>query len=271
MITVLIAIGIGAGCFSGAYWGLEWGRGWSVFCGIAGLLAGQIGLGLVLQRKVKKDMASVQGILEAGQKKLQEKTRRWQMRPPSSMKAAQHEIFEDTKVFVREALAQTQILGKYRFFVPMIDRQMATAQLQLNWMIKDFKTVDKLLPKALIVDPTTAAMKMARMYATGATLEEIGKVYRKAIRKTGYNGGTLLAATMSWMQVKKGGDEGESAFKTLTEALKKSDDATLKRNHELLMNKRLAHFSNSGLGDQWYSLYLEEPKMRSQRQHVKYR
>ena len=89
------------------------------------------------------------------------------------------------------------------------------------------------------------------------------------VRKTAYNGNVLLAAAMSWMQVAKGDVDG--AFKTLTEALKKSDDATLKRNHELLMNNRVAHFNNSGLGDKWYSLYLEEPRVRTQRQHIQYR
>ena len=49
------------------------------------------------------------------------------------------------------------------------------------------------------------------------------------------------------------------------------DNATLKQNHELLMNNRVAHFSNSGLGDQWYSLLLEEPRVRAQRQRSVYR
>ena len=84
-----------------------------------------------------------------------------------------------------------------------------------------------------------------------------------------YNGNVLLAAAMSWMQVKRGDTDG--AFKTLTEALKKSDNATLKQNHEILMNNRVAHFSNAGIGDQWYSLLLEEPKVRMQRQRSVYR
>ena len=66
-------------------------------------------------------------------------------------------------------------------------------------------------------------------------------------------------------------NDSDGAFKTLTEALKKSDDATLKRNHEILMNNRVAHFSNSGLGDQWYSLMLEEPKVKMQRQRSVFR
>ena len=269
MITLIFALLAGAGVFAGAFFGLDWGRGWSVFAGVAGLVLAQLGLGMFFQRRIKADMASVQRILEAGQTKIKEKYRRWQTRPPSSMKSAQKEILDDTKVFVREALKQTDILGKYRFWVPFIDRQIATAKFQLNWMVKDFKAVDKLLPKAIVLEPSMAAMKMARLYMLGPDMAEIAKVYRKAVRKTAYNGNVLPAAAMSWMQVRQ--NDADGAFKTLTEALKKSDDATLKRNHELLMNNRVAHFSNSGLGDQWYSLYLEEPRMRAQRQHIQYR
>jgi hypothetical protein len=37
------------------------------------------------------------------------------------------------------------------------------------------------------------------------------------------------------------------------------------------MNNRVAHFNNSGLGDQWYSLLLEEPKVKMQRPRSVYR
>jgi hypothetical protein len=151
----------------------------------------------------------------------------------------------------------------------MMDRQIATAQLQLCWMIKDFKRVDELMPKAMIIDPTLTAIKIARMYMNDEESPKIAKVYEKAVRRVRYNGNVLLAAAWSWIQVKRGDSDG--AFKTLTEALKKSDDATLKRNHEVLMNNRVAHFSNSGIGDQWYSLMLEEPKVKMQRQRSVYR
>ena len=269
MIIIILALLSGVGAYSGAFYGLDWGRGWSIFVGVITLFVVQAILGILLQRKVKGDMMRVQGILEAGQKKLQEKTRRWQMRPPSSMKAAQQEMMNDTKIFVKEAIAETEVLRKYRFLVPMIDRQMATAQLQLNWMIKEFKVVDKLMPKAMIIDPTMAAIKMARLYTTGADLKEIEKVYKKAIRRVSYNGGNLLYGTMSWIYVQK--NMIDNAFKVLTKAMEKSDNAALKRNHEMLMNNKVAHFSNSGLGDEWYSLYLEEPKYHAQRQHVQYR
>ena len=269
MITLFIAVAVSGGTFAAAHYAADWGLGWSIFAGVLAFGVFQGVVGYFLQKRVKRDMEAVQGILVAGQKRLQQKMQRWQMRPPGSIQAAQIEIFADTKVFVKEALAQTETLRKYRLWVPMMDRQIATAQLQLSWMIKDFKTVDQLMPKALCVDPTMSAIKMARMYMLEKPVAEIEKVYKKGVGRVRYNGNVLLAATMSWIQVRKGDADG--AFKTLTEALKKSDNETLKQNHECLMNNRVAHFSNSGIGDPWYSLLLEEPKVRAQRQRSVYR
>ena len=269
MITLIFAVGVGIGAFAAAQYGADFGTGWSIFSGLVMFGVFQGVSGFFIQKWVKGDMESVQAILASGQRRLQEKMQRWQLRPPGSIQAAQKEIAEDTRVFVREALAQTECLRKYRLWVPMMDRQIATAQLQLCWMIKDFKRVDELMPKAMFLDPTLSAIKIARMYMNDEESPKIAKVYEKAVRRVRYNGNVLLAAAWSWIQVKRGDSDG--AFKTLTEALKKSDDVTLTRNHEVLMNNRVAHFSNSGIGDQWYSLMLEEPKVKMQRQRSVYR
>ena len=269
MVTLIVAVAAGCGGFYLAYCVGDWGIVWSALVGVLGFGVFQAVAGILVQKKVKAEMEKVQNILLNGQKQLQAKTARWQFRPPSSMQAAQREIFEDTKVFVKEALAQTESLRKFKLWVPMIERQIATAKLQLSWMIKDFKTVDALMPKAICIDPTMCCMKMARLYMLEKPTDEIAKVYRKAVARTRYNGNVLLAATMSWIQVHR--NDADGAFKTLTEALKKSDDATLKNNHEILMNNRVAHFTNSGLGDPWYALLLEEPKMHAQRQRSMYR
>lgn len=269
MVTLILALAAGGGAFAAAYFAADWGTGWSVFAGIVGFGAFQGVAGYLIQKRVKREMEKVQGVLAAGQKQLQQKMQRWQIRPPGSVQAAQREIEADTRVFVRQALEQTKSLERFRPWVPLMGRQIATARLQLSWMIKDFKAVDELMPKAICVDPTMFAIKMARMFMTDAPTEEIAKVYRKGVGRVRYNGNVLLAAAMSWIQVKRGDSDG--AFKTLTDALKKSDNQTLKQNHELLMNNRVAHFSNSGLGDQWYSLLLEEPRVRMQRQRSVYR
>ena len=45
----------------------------------------------------------------------------------------------------------------------------------------------------------------------------------------------------------------------------------LKQNHEHLMNNRAKNFSNANLGDKWYSLFLEEPKIHRPRQRMQWR
>lgn len=269
MITLFFALAVAFGGFSASYWAADFGLGWSIFLGIVAFGVFQSVIGLTLQRKVKSDMMRVQGILEAGQKKLQVKMQRWQMRPPGSVQAAQKEIADDTKVFVREALLQTETLAKYKWWIPMIDRQIATAQFQLCWMIRDFKKVDELMPKVMFLEPTTVAMRLARMQMRNDDLAEMEKVYKKGVRRLKYNQNVLLAAAWSWILIARG--KVDDAFRALTEALKNSDDEVLKRNHENLMNNRVAHFSNSGIGDTWYSLYLEEPKVKMQRPRSVYR
>ena len=269
MITFITAVVFGGGSFYSAHYLADIGIVWSIVLAVVAFGAFQFVVGRIIQKRVQADMDAVQRILLEGQKGLQLKMQRWQMRPPGSIQAAQREIAEDTRVFVKEALAQTDTLTKYRLFVPMMSRQIATAKLQLAWMIKDFKLVDELMPKALFLDPTMTAIKMARMYMLEADMADIAKVYEKGARRLRYNQNVLLAAAWSWMQVRKGDADG--AFKTLTAALKSSDNQTLKQNHEHLMNNRVSHFNNSGLGDQWYSLLLEEPKVKMQRQRPVYR
>ena len=245
------------------------GYGWSTFYGVLAFVVSQFVLGRIVRKRVKAVMDSVQAVLVDGQKKLQAKTARWQMRPPGSIQAAQAEMARDQKVFVTEALARTEGLRKFVPWVPLMSRQIATAQFQLHWMIKDFKKVDALMPKALFMDPTMNAMKMARLHMLGRPVEEIRKVYEKAVRRLRYNDNVLLAAAYSWILVKRNDIDG--AFKALNAALEKSDNETLKANRDHLANNRVAHFSNAALGEQWYALMLEEPKIRQQRQRMQWR
>jgi len=269
MYSVLISVAVGLATGLGLGFTDVLGYGWSTFCGVLAFGVAQFVSGRILQRRVKAAMDSVQAVLLDGQKRLQAKTARWQMRPPGSIQAAQAEIARDQKVFVKEALARTESLEKFIPWVPMMARQIATARFQLHWMIKDFKKVDELMPKALFFDPAMTAMKLARMYMLEKPIEEIGKVYEKAVRRLRYNQNVLLAAVYSWVLVKRNDTDG--AFKALNRALEKSDNETLKANREHLANNRVAHFSNAALGEQWYALFLEEPKVRQQRQRMQWK
>ena len=149
MFGFFIAIAIGVVVGLGLSFGGVFGIGWSITCGVlafivaqvvigriiqkrvkCGVLAfivAQVVIGRIIQKRVKEAMDSVQNILMEGQKRLQAKMARWQMRPPGSIQAAQAEIARDQKVFVREALEQTEVLHKFDNWVPMMKRQIATA------------------------------------------------------------------------------------------------------------------------------------------------
>jgi len=236
--------------------------GWATFWGLMTFVAGQGAMGYLFQRKIKAEMGAVQKILETGQKRLQQKVNQWQMRPPGSLKQAQQEIERDQKTFVDKALEASKGLERYNRWAPLMGRQIATLRIQLYWMMKDFKKVDELMPKALIVDPMMAAVKMARMYMKGE--DGIDKLFKKQTVRLRYGQGALLYALYSWILVQKNDLDG--AHKVLIQACEKMENDTIKKNRENLANNRVGHFSNAGLGDEWYALHLEEPKVRMQRQ-----
>jgi hypothetical protein len=261
--TIATSVGLGLGLTK------VLGTGWSITFGVLSFVVTQFFLGRNVQKKVKLVMDEVQGILVDGQKRMQSKMARWQIRPPGSVQAAQAELMKDQKVFVLEALKKTECLRKFKGWVPMIERQMATAQFQLYWMIKDFKKAEALMDKALFFDPTSCSIKLSLMYKNGASLEELAKYYEKIVKRVRYNQNVLPTAAFTWMLVQR--NEIDSAFKILNAAIEKSDNETLKRNRDVLANNKVAHFTNSGLGEQWYSLYLEEPKVRAQRPRQQWR
>lgn len=266
-MTISVALGLATG---GALYGFDLaGAGWSSFFAFIGFVAAQMTGGMAIRKRVQAAMERVQLPLVEGQKRLQAKMQWWQTNPPGSVQAAQAEMAKEQRAFVKEALARTEELRKFKGWVPMIERQMATAQFQLHWMIKEFAKVDELMDKAIFMDPTMVAMKLARMHMTNKPTEELTKVYEKAAKRLRYNQNVLLAAAYTWILVKRGDADG--AFKALNRALEKSDNAVLKANRDVLANNRTAHFSNTGLGDQWYALMLEEPKVHMQRQRMQWR
>lgn len=269
MFSLIIALSGGLTAGTALYFSGLTGIGWSVFFGVLAFGAVQMTIGFHLQKKVKAAMKSVETVLLQGQKAVQAKTLRWQTRPPGSIQEAQNELARDQRKFVLEALSLTEPLHRFDNWVPMMKRQIATAQFQLYWMIKEYRKCDQLMDKALFVDPSMYAMKMARLYTLGKSTDEIRKVYDKGKKRLRYNQNVLIAAAWTWILVQRG--EIDEAFKALNEALKNSDNETLKANREALANNRVAHFSNTNIGDTWWALGLEEPKVKMQRQRMQWR
>lgn len=262
MLTVLINAMFGVlliaalGMTGAANWG------WSVFWGVLAFVAGQGLTGYLIQKRLKTAMGGVQKILEDGQKRLQFKVNQWQTRPPGSIKQAQQEIEREQRVFVEKALEESKGLERFNRWAPLMGRQIATMRIQLYWMLKEFKKVDELMPRALIMDPLMASIKIARMYMKGE--EGFEKVFKKHTARLRYGQGALLYGLYAWILVQK--NKVDEAHKVLIQACEKMENETMKRNRENLANNRVGHFSNAGLGDEWYALHLEQPKVKMQRQ-----
>jgi hypothetical protein len=263
MWTVLINAGFGVlvlaafGLTGAANWG------WSVFWGVLAFVAGQVGAGFFVQKRVKAGMGGIETILKDGQKRLQAKVNQWQTRPPGSLKQAQAEMERDQRLFVERALEASKELERFNRWSPLMGRQLATMRLQLYWMLKDFKKVDELMPKALVMDPMMAAIKLARMHMKGEAQGQEA-FFKKQTRRLRYGQGALLYGLYSWILVQNRDLDG--AHKVLIAACEKMESDALKKNREALANNRMEHFSNAGFGDEWYALHLEQPKVKMQRQ-----
>lgn len=256
-ILLSIAVGFGLGYTQVAR------PGWSVFWGILAFLVSQASLGLFMRGKMRHAMEEIQRIMQAGQRKLQHKTDLWKRRPPSSLKQAQAEVAKEQAAMVEQALAVVGTLQRYYPWVPLLSRQADTLKMQFHWQLKEFDKVDALLPRAICADPQIMAIKVARLYQTHADGQTLDQTFRKLVRKLRYGQGELLYCLYAWIQLKNGNLDG--ALKTLVAADAKMESKTVKHNRDLLANNKPQHFSLAGLGDAWYALWLEEPKVRQQR------
>jgi len=73
----------------------------------------------------------------------------------------------------------------------------------------------------------------------------------------------ILYALYSWILVQR--KDVEAAHKLLVNACTRMENETLKTNRDHLANNRVNQFSNAGLGDEWYALGVEQPRIKSQR------
>lgn len=236
---------------------------WSILWGVLVLLAGQAALGIILRKKMAVVSDNVQGIMKQGQAKMQAKMQRWRQKPVSSQKAAEQELAKDRDAMIAEVQAILKPLDKYRLWVPLLGRQLATMELQFAWQRKDYERVDELLPRALLLEPFLMCIRLARLWQKKAETEEIRKAFKQMVRRARYGTTALVYCTFAWMLLKRG--EADEAYKVLIEADEKNEHPVIKSNKEILANNRIPHFTNVGFGEEWYALWLEEPKMKVKR------
>lgn len=267
MLTLIIAIVIGlvVGGLSHVAGGL--GMGWSVFWGILTTLVAQLGMGLLIRRKVMKVNNQIEAVVQAGQQRVNRKIQQFNMKPAGSVKTMRKVIEKEQESFLREALAVIDALEPFCKWNLLLRKQVNTMRFQFHYQLKEFDKVDEHIGNALFFDHLSVAMKMARQYHHGDP--KLDKFFRRKIRKYKNEEGALLYGLYSWILVKRG--DVDAAIKILVEGKEVTDDETLKKNWEHLVNGKVKRFSNAGLGDEWYALHLEEPKIKQKRVKRVYR
>ena len=260
MLTLLIALSCGVACGYGA--GREWGWGWGIGCGVLGFLLTQLAIGLFLRNAIKSRQDRIQTILQDAQQKLNKQINLFQIRPPSGMKAAQQILEKIQNDATRKALEATEAFKPLYIWNLMLKKQISAMRAQLFYQLKEFKKADECLERAIILDPQTVAIRLARMYRNEDP--RLDRFFAAKSVRTRGESAAFVASVYAWIKLKQG-DEA-AARNALTAATKKSDHPVLLENHEKLVNGKAKQFSNAGFGDMWYALYLEEPKVKPQRQ-----
>lgn len=266
MLTLLLSILIAASCvFAGI--AADIGKAGTIAGGIAGFIAALFLIGYLTRKKSKGVTDELQEILMSGQKRMNQKIQQFQTKPGGNIKLMQQQIERDQKVVVQKALDFTTAFEPLKKWNMLMGNQIATMHLQFLYQLKEFEQVDQLFAKKglfskpLMTDPMPVAMKIARQFKN-KDIARAEKTFKRHIKWFRADRGTLLYALMSWIYVKEG--EVEKARQLLAKAKDTTGDPALAHNWEQLSNDNHKKFSNAGLGDEWFGLYLEKPPVPKQ-------
>lgn len=237
------------------------GGGWAIFLSMLAFMGGQALIGWIVRKKVNRVTQTLQTVMLEAQKKVNRKVQEFQRRPQGNLKTMRQALEKDQREAVLQGLEITRQMDAFKKWNFFFGKQINTMRMQFYYQLREFDKVDSLIPKSMFLDASSLAMKMARQYANDDPGVE--KTFKKAKKFKG-DDAALLYGVYSWILVKQG--KLDEAIKVLVEAKAVTDNDTLVKNWEHLVNGREKRFSNNGLGEQWYMLYLEEPKVKTKQQ-----
>ncbi len=261
MIALLISLLISAGC-SFACVTNNLGKGAAISCGITVFIVTIVLIGFLIRKRTEKINKELQEIMLAGQKRISHKVNQFQNKPGGNPTMMQRQIEKDQMELVKSALDFTVKLEPIKKWNLLMGRQIATMRLQFLYQLKEFEQVDEILAKKglfsgpMLMEPLAVGMKMARQYKN-KDIAAAAKTFKRRIKWFRGDRGTLLYGIMSWIYVKN--SEADKACELLLKGKESTGNMVLARNWEALANDKVKSFSNSGLGEEWYGLYLENP------------
>jgi hypothetical protein len=242
---------------------------WVVLIGISSFLVTTLLINLILRKKMGAVQRELEELMTSARNKMNRMVQQQQSKPGANPAAMQKQMEIQQTQVMKKALEHTKKFEPYKKWSPTMGRQINTMRIQYYYHLKEFDKVDDLFAKKgftekpFLIEPSIAGMKMARLYKND-NIQGAEKVFKKSIRWMRGDRGALLYGVMSWILVKQGRTDEAQAL--LAKGKEKIDHPTLTKNWEALANGREKKFSNAGLGEEWYGLYLENPpKMKQQR------
>jgi hypothetical protein len=262
LISILAAIGLGAGLSSAGV-----SRPTTIFFSILSFFVFFYLISFLIRKRVTKVQKELENIMLTARQRMNRKVQQFQTRPGGNIKLIQRQLEADQKVIYKQGLDFIPRLEPFKKWSPMMGRQIATMRMQFLYQLKEFDKVDEILAAGgfmkgpMMLEPMTVAMKMARQFKN-KDIEGAEKLFKKRLKWFRGDRNTVLYGLMSWIWVKEG--KIDEARDLLAKAKEKNGHPTFAHNWEQLSNDRVKSFSNSGLGEEWYGLYLENPPQPKQ-------
>lgn len=229
---------------------------WNSVLGVLGFMGTTILINLLMRKRLEAIFKDVQTSVMDTQERLKRKITMLQNKMQGGPKL-QAMIEKEQAESIRETIKILDRVAPLKKWNVLAVRQADTLRGQLLFQIKDFEAADPFLDKALVLEPLTLAMQMTRWYKRGK-MDDVSKAFKKGVKRFKDDKATLIYALYSWILVAEG--RQDEAVVVLDEGKTKTENETLKQNWDHLVNNRPKRFSNAGLGEQWYALYLEQPK-----------
>ncbi len=267
MFALLISLLVAGGC-SYACVANNLGKGAAISCGITVFFISIFLIGFLIRKKTERINKELQDVLLAGQKRISHKVNQFQAKPGGNPTMMQRQIEKDQMELIKKALDFTVNLEPLKKWNLLMGRQIATMRLQFLYQLKEFDQVDEILARKglfsgpMLMEPLVVGMKMARQFKN-KNIPAAEKTFKRRIKWFRGDRGTLLYGLMSWIYVKNG--EPDKAQELLLKGKENTANMVLARNWENLANDKVKNFSNSGLGEEWYGLYLENPPAPKQK------
>ncbi len=267
MLTMIISLSLGVLVFASTRFAAEFSTGWAVACAILSMFIFQLAAALLIRRAVNARNLQIQAIIMDVQKRLEAKQQHFMRHPLGSQKIMMQQLEQEQTAGLERALAACDIFKPLYIWNFLLAKQINTMKMAFLFQLKRFDNVDAIMPKCLFLEPQAVCMKMVRLYKKNDPA--LDKFFRKKGATLKKDNCVLPALLYAWILLKQG--KNDDAFTVLTNAKKKSENPVLVANWEALANGKIKQFSNAGLGEAWYALGLEMPKMQRVQQQPQYR